>query len=87
MIEPLMMSTSLIASTITPIGLMRRFRWGKVTALLVSLLIANFLTHFVFWIFNPTFRYGPLHGLAIVMYLSISIAISAPIVFLMRTKP
>lgn len=72
MIEPIQMSTAIIASVTTPIVLDRALHMRPLWAWLGSVVIANVMIEVVFRLLRPDFHYGPLFGLAVVMYIVIT---------------
>lgn len=86
MIEPIQMATALIASVSVPVVLLRVLRAPPFWAWVGSVAIVNVLIQIVFSALKPDFHYGPLSGLAIVMYIVITGVVTALIVALLQIR-
>jgi hypothetical protein len=86
MIEPIQMTTALIASGSLPIVFVRVLRVQPFLAWLGSVALANVLTQIIFSALKPDFHYGPLFGLGIVMYAIIISVVAAFMVIMVQIR-
>jgi hypothetical protein len=86
MIEPIQMTTALIASGSLPVVFVRVLRAPAFLAWVGSVALANVLTQIVFSAFKPDFHYGPLFALGIVMYLIITSVVALFVVVLLQIR-